>query len=273
MIRPVSHDLEARLARALAVSDSRAPESVAPTDGRPMEGICAEILTGDCLEVLSSMPDRMWDHVITDPPWKGEIKTKRGRQAVALDYAPGGHITEAWAQAIAARCRRWAVVFCAVAETHEWRAALQDAGMRYVREIWWIKTNRTPQLTGDRPGAPGEAAIVCHAAGHRLRWNGGGRAGLYVTAREPDGGEWHSSPKSRTLCEALVRDFTDPGDSILDLWAGSGAIGKAALRLGRSYTGIEIRDDWAERARSDLARVRQNEFDAVGRPRQNRLNF
>lgn len=38
---------------------------------------------------------------------------------------------------------------------------------------------------------------------------------------------------------ALVADFTDPGETILDPFAGSGTTGVACLRLGRKFIGIE----------------------------------
>jgi len=39
--------------------------------------------------------------------------------------------------------------------------------------------------------------------------------------------------------EALVRDFTDPGDLVLDPFAGSGTTGVACKRLGRRFLGWE----------------------------------
>ena len=37
----------------------------------------------------------------------------------------------------------------------------------------------------------------------------------------------------------LVELFTDPGESVLDPFAGSGTTGVACLRLGREFIGIE----------------------------------
>ncbi len=49
----------------------------------------------------------------------------------------------------------------------------------------------------------------------------------------------HPTTKPLDLMLDLVRDFTDPGETILDAFAGSGTTGVAALRLGRRFIGIE----------------------------------
>lgn len=49
----------------------------------------------------------------------------------------------------------------------------------------------------------------------------------------------HTTQKPLWLMEALVRDFTDPGEVVLDPFAGSGTTGVAAKRLGRGFIGWE----------------------------------
>jgi len=39
--------------------------------------------------------------------------------------------------------------------------------------------------------------------------------------------------------EALIRDFTDPGEVVLDPFSGSGTTGVACKRLGRAFIGWE----------------------------------
>jgi site-specific DNA-methyltransferase (adenine-specific) len=45
--------------------------------------------------------------------------------------------------------------------------------------------------------------------------------------------------KPLSLMEALVRDFTDHGETICDPFAGSGTTGVACRRLGRNFIGWE----------------------------------
>ena len=74
-------------------------------------------------------------------------------------------------------------------------------------------------------------------------WNGGGKRGIYSvpTAIDRDrsglDARIHTTQKPLALMQALVRDFTDEGETILDPFAGSGTTLYAAARLGRKSIG------------------------------------
>ena len=50
----------------------------------------------------------------------------------------------------------------------------------------------------------------------------------------------HSAPFPEWLPEFFIKLFTDPGDLVVDPFAGSGTTARVALRLGRRAVGIEI---------------------------------
>jgi len=69
-----------------------------------------------------------------------------------------------------------------------------------------------------------------------------------------------------------VSFFSDPGENVLDLFAGSGTFGLACLILGRHYFGCELDLEWARRAEmrlhgalSDRDRERLGRFIALDR--------
>lgn len=73
---------------------------------------------------------------------------------------------------------------------------------------------------------------------------------------EGQGQHWGDHPHHKPFgaIEPLVRAYSRPGELILDPFAGSGSIPEAALKLGRSAAGIELKPDWAERVNERLTR-------------------
>ena len=63
----------------------------------------------------------------------------------------------------------------------------------------------------------------------------------------------HPTQKPVALVERCLRASTDPGELVLDPFAGSGTTGVAALRLGRVFVGCEREPEYIELARARLA--------------------
>lgn len=218
-----------------------------------------DLRLGDCLDPVSglaSLPDKSVDHVICDPPYSAKVHkaSRRGKMGgevggwarnVDLSFEHLSADTRASIASEAARlCRRWALFFCDAESGHLWIEDLISAGLNHVRFAAWVKLDGTPQFTGDRPGTGFEAIIIAHAKHEgRFRWNGGGKHGLWsipvVIGGDAAGPRVHTTQKPLALMEALVRDFTDPGELVCDPFAGSGTTGVACKRLGRRFIGWE----------------------------------
>ena len=207
-----------------------------------------ELRLGDCLEGVVGLADRSVAHCISDPPYESEAHTlgRRARPAGggegadprALDFAPIGEQDRSdVARHMARVAQRWILVFCQVEAAMKWRSALEAGGARYMRTMVWIKPDATPQFTGDRPGMGYESIVVAYAVSTKSRWNAGGKRGVYEFTGDPC--RDHMTQKPVRLMEALIRDFTDPGELICDPFAGSGTTGVACKRLGRRFIGWE----------------------------------
>lgn len=221
----------------------KAPRPVYERDG-------VALYCGDAREIvpLLGRPDA----VITDPPFSavthdgarandgrparpGRAGILRPRKIVTFEsFTP----EDLRAVLSLLRPNRWCVA------SIDWAHALPlrerpPEGLRFVRLAAWLKTNGTPQLTGDRPTQGWEAIAILHAdAPGRMRWNGGGRSANYTGPRVHRA-TWPTE-KPEGLIRHLVGLFTDPGETVLDPFAGSGVTLAVAHALGRKAIGIEI---------------------------------
>lgn len=224
------------------------------------------IYHGDCGEFLPQFSTA--DHIITDPPYGEHIHSnaRSGRMRAANDR--GGrygadvrrtvdlgfdHLDEdlrRWCAAEFARlAERWVLVFSDVESDHLWRSDLTEAGLDYVRTGAWVKLGATPQFSGDRPATGFEAITIAHPKG-RKKWNGGGKHAVWsfpiVLDRGRTGARLHTTQKPQGLMHTLLSQFTDPGETILDPFAGSGTTLEAARMLGRKAIGIEVNERYCE---------------------------
>jgi DNA modification methylase len=78
----------------------------------------------------------------------------------------------------------------------------------------------------------------------------------------------HPCQMPLALLERIVRVSSNPGDLVLDPFAGSGTTLAAAKKLGRDYYGVELSDDYVERIRDRLGRVVVDEEVTVERAKE-----
>lgn len=223
------------------------------------------LVEGDNAEVLPTLPAKSVAHVITDPPYETEAHTKfRTTRAVfegrmvddSIDFAQIDDETRARVAAEFSRISNgWVLAFCQIEGVTPWRDALVMAGAKWRRAQIWVKPDSAPQFTGDRPAQGFEAIASAWAGTGRSVWNGGGARGVYVHCVGVAGGQRNEHPTTKPLplMLELVELFTDPGEVVLDPFAGSGTTGVACLRSGRRFIGIERDPKYAQVARDRLA--------------------
>jgi site-specific DNA-methyltransferase (adenine-specific) len=209
------------------------------------EGI--RLICGDCREVL---PTLTADHVISDPPYEAVMQNKWGvlsRNAPSshvrfedLGFDSIDHMRGDVANAIAASCNGWGILFCMAEGVRAWRDAIEASGAKYKRAMVWVKPDAMPQFNGQGPSVGHEMMVSAwYGAGHS-RWNGGGKPGTFTFTKNTPGGSDHPTQKPLPLISEIVRLFSYEGDVVCDPFMGSGTTGVAAVKLGRKFTGIEI---------------------------------
>ena len=238
------------------------------------------VVHGDCLQILTCLPARSIDHVVTDPPYEAEAHTLTRRLKATSNHGgakwtrKGGSIieaplpfapmTEADRLRVGAEfgrlAKRWAIVFCQIEAVTKWSEAIAE--MRYMRACIVDKYNG-PQMSGDRPGMGYETIVTMHAPG-KSRWNGGGRNGMFRCTHDGAntdavGERLHPTQKPIALMLELVLLFTDPGEVVIDPYCGSGTTGAACVRTGRRFIGIEKDATWAKAATDRLEAESRNQ--------------
>lgn len=220
---------------------------------------------GSCLDPVSglaSLADDSVDVTITDPPYEAEAHTKQrrqlgtrrvpgGRQAFVsildapIDFSPiTSEQRSAAALQIARVTRFCALVFCQVEAVTAWRDAFDAAGMPYRRCIPWNKPDAMPSLHGRWPGQSFEAIVLAVKSGARP-CPVGGKSVSYSNTRTNGTQELpHPTTKPLALMRSLVTDFSEPGDLVLDPFAGSGSTGVACNQLGRRFIGWELNAEY-----------------------------
>jgi len=196
---------------------------------------------GNCLEILPTLGT--FDHVIADPPYSLVVHSNATTNATIsrrkdLNFDHLTAATRAAAAELMTAANRWILIFSDVESCHLWRADLEAHGSQYIRTGAWTR-HACPQISGDRPAAGFETITITHRPGAK-KWNGGGRSGVWEHRTARNGERWnHTTAKPLPLIKELVSLFTNPGDLIVDPFAGSGTTLRAAKDLGRRAIGIE----------------------------------
>ena len=217
-------------------------------------------------EAVKSIPDNSIDLVIIDPPYDiphttgGGMLVEKGIRGMFDDLVEND-ITSSFDFSILAELdrvmkKRNIYIWCnklLIPKLFEYyKGSLFDI-------ICWHKTNAMP-LCGSKYLSDTEYCLYFHDT---LKLNT-----TYDTAKthyeQPinlvDKQKfYHPTCKPVNILENLITNSSNPGDTVLDCFAGSGSTLVAAKNLGRNYIGFEIEPKWVQ-----VAQNRLNNIDATG---------
>ena len=135
------------------------------------------------------------------------------------------------------------ITFCDLWKISHIKEMMEDAGFNQIRFIEWIKTNPVPinskrnYLTNAR-----EVALLGVKVGKPTFHSKYDNA-IYRYAICQDKGRFHPTQKPLKFMEALIEKHSNPGDIVVDTFAGSATTLLAAKNLGRGYMGCELDPD------------------------------
>ena len=234
-----------------------------------------QILTGDCRELLRSLPVAFADGCITDPPY--------GDTSLAWDKRVDGWIGEV-ARCLKASSSIW--VFGSMRYLASLFDRMEAHDFRYGQDIVWEKQNGSgfhadrfkrvhehavmfyrgkwrdlyakPQFTNDatkrtvlRTKRPPHTGHI--EASHYISEDGGPRLMRSVIyARNEHGKAVHPTQKPIEIVQPLLLYSIPPGGTVIDPFAGSGTTGMAAKQNRRNAILCEIDEGYADAARQRI---------------------
>lgn len=242
---------------------------------------------GNCLEVLATLPDNSFDACITDPPYN--MSKKKG-----LSWAFSKHVTmqEAWDQFSQDDFIKFTMqwikevsrvvkpngnifIFGTYHNIYLTGFVLQQMELKILNSIIWSKPNAQPNITC-RMLTESSEQLVWAANEHwkkATKWTFN-----YKRAKELNGGKqmrnvWefpltprkervagHPTQKPLSVLTRLIEIGTNPGDIVLDPFAGTGTTGVAANSLDRSFYMVEREAPFFEAQQDRLGQSKLLEF-------------
>lgn len=231
------------------------------------------LLSGDCLELMKSIPDKSVDMVLTDPPYG----TTACKWDVVIPFEP------MWEQLKRITKDNGAICLFG-SEPFSSHLRLSNLKMFKYDWIWDKKKPSGFQLAKVRPMQKHENVSVFSKGRHnyfpvttprdRLKRNGFQSKSESSPLSKHDGkvreysvylpksiiefsnanqkGRHHPTQKPVALLEYLIKTYTLEGETVLDFTMGSGSTGVACKNLNRNFIGIEKDDKYFEIAKERI---------------------
>ena len=230
-----------------------------------------EIIAGDCVSIMNSLPQDSVDLVFADPPYNLQLKGDLHRpdsskvDAVNNDWDKFSSFeiyddfTSAWLEAARRILKPNGAIWVIGSYHNIFRvgAKLQDHGYWILNDVVWRKTNPMPNFRGMRLTNAHET-LIWAAKSEKSKYTFNYEAmkamneGIQMRSdwvipicngherlKNKDGEKAHPTQKPEALLHRIIVSTTNPGDIILDPFFGSGTTGAVAKKLGRNFIGIE----------------------------------
>jgi len=247
-----------------------------------------EILVGDCLERLASLPEASVDLVFADPPYNLQLEQSLSRPDQSLvdavdddwdkfaSFGDYDRFTRDWLTGVRRVMKDNATIFVIGSYHNIFRVGtiLQDLGFWILNDIVWRKANPMPNFRGRRFTNAHEtliwAAKGASAKNYTFNYEAlkAGNEDCQVRSdwflpictgaerlKDTSGNKTHPTQKPESLIARVLQAASQPGDLVLDPFFGTGTTGAVAKRFGRSFIGIEREATYAAAARARIADI------------------
>lgn len=213
-----------------------------------------ELICGDCLDVMKSLPDGSVDAVVTDPPFVGlKGGYERDVQYGGVATAPNNRASVGdewvaswdWLDAAWRVCRYGMLVFCSFHSIEGPITQLPNA--KRMGLLTWYKRNAAPQ--GKNVPRYSTEFVWMLSKQPGLKWDAFKTtmfdipfppAGCFASERVLEEGTKRAAHPTQKPLELMIELLACNPASVLDPFMGTGTTGVACVQTGRNFIGIEI---------------------------------
>ncbi len=254
-----------------------------------------QILSGDCVKVMNSLPEGSVDLIFADPPYnlqlKGDLHRPDNSKVDAVDDAwdqfasfnAYDKFTTAWLTAARRLLKPNGAIWVIGSYHNIFRvgAALQNQGFWILNDVIWRKSNPMPNFRGARLTNAHETLIwASKNEASKFTFNYEALKALnegiqmrsdwvlpictgHERLKNEAGDKAHPTQKPESLLHRALLGTTNPGDVVLDPFFGTGTTGAVAKMLGREYIGIEREAAYRKVAEKRIAKIRKFDKEAL----------
>lgn len=246
-----------------------------------------QILVGDCVELMNTLPAGSVDMIFADPPYnlqlEGDLHRPNNSRVDGVEeawdqfasFAEYDRFTRDWLTAARRVLKDTGTIWVIGSYHNIFRVgvALQDLEYWVLNDVVWRKSNPMPNFRGKRFTNAHETMIWCTRSreqkGYTFNYEAMKALNDDLQMRSDwllpicsgnerlrrDGRKAHPTQKPESLLHRIILASTQRGDVVLDPFFGTGTTGAVAKRLARGFIGIERDRDYAELAADRIAAV------------------
>ncbi len=254
-----------------------------------------QILSGDCIKVMNSLPEASIDLIFADPPYnlqlRGDLHRPDNSKVDAVDdawdqfasFSAYDKFTTAWLTAARRLLKPNGAIWVIGSYHNIFRvgAALQNQGFWILNDVVWRKSNPMPNFRGVRLTNAHETLIwASKNEGSKFTFNYEALKALnegvqmrsdwvlpictgHERIKNDQGDKAHPTQKPESLLHRALLGTTNPGDVVLDPFFGTGTTGAVAKMLGREFIGIERESEYRKVAEKRIAKIRKFDKEAL----------
>jgi modification methylase len=253
-----------------------------------------QIIQGDCVENLNSLPEKSIDLIFADPPYNLQLQNELHRPNMSKVAAVDDHwdkfdsfeaydeFTRAWLTACKRVLKATGTIWVIGSYHNIFRVGtvMQDLGFWMLNDVIWVKTNPMPNFRGVRFANAHETMIWASSGkGAKYTFNHQAMKGLNEEkqmrsdwwllslatgaerVKDENGDKAHSTQKPESLLYRVILSSSHPGDVVLDPFFGSGTTGAVAKRLHRNWIGLEREEKYIKVAQKRIDAIQPETFD------------